>query len=252
MWARCAVVCLVGCDFTLPDSAATGSDGAIVHIDAPRDSAFDAAPDGPPITIQFVQGDGVVTGDTNEIDLDYPQDQVAGDFDLITVNWANTGVSIGSITDDAGNAYTLVTPMVVQSGETLALYYATNIRGGANKVMATFNGGKGGNPELKIAEYSGVNNAQPIDVVAANSSSGGTTADSGPLTTTHWHDVLIAAVTTESSVSGHDAAYDPDVQVAGDLLERREVTALGTYHATAPLNGAQYWLAELVAFRAAQ
>ncbi len=194
----------------------------------------------------------MATGDSDKIDFDYPQSQVAGDLDLITVNWANTAVTVGSVTDTTGNAFTLVTPMVVQGNETLALYYATNIAAGDNKVTVMFNGGKGGAPELKVAEYSGIDNARPIDVVAANSAPNGTTADSGALTTTHAHDVLIAAVTTESSVSGHDAAYDPDVQVAGDLLERREVTALGTYHATAPLNGPQYWLAELVAFRAAQ
>jgi hypothetical protein len=253
MWARgVVVVCVAGCGFTAPDAQNAGSDGAIAPIDVRGDSSFDAPPDGPPITIEFVQGDGMVTGDSDEIDLDYPQNQVAGDLDLITVNWANTAVSVGSVTDDAGNSYTLVTPTVVESNETLALYYATNIRAGSNKVMVTFDGGKGGAPELKVAEYSGIDNAQPIDVVSTNSAPGGTTADSGPLTTTHWHDVLIAAVTTQSSTSGHDAAYAADVQVAGDLLERREVTALGTYHATAPLDGPQFWLAELVAFRAAQ
>ncbi len=249
MWARGVVLCVVGCGFTAPDSPNGVVDAPVV--DSPGESV-DAPPDGPPIAIEFVQGDGTVTGDASAIDLDYPMPQVAGDLDLIAVNWAHAGTSVGTVTDTAGNTFTLVGSKVVQGDETLALYYATKIAAGADKVTVTFSGGNGGAPELKVAEYSGIDSANPIDVVAASSAPNGTTADSGPLTTTHWHDVLIAAVSCQSSVAGHDAAYTEDELVAGDILERREVTALGTYHATAPLAGNFFWLAELIAFRAAQ
>jgi hypothetical protein len=96
--------------------------------------------------------------------------QTAGNLNVVVVGWNDSTPQINSVTDSKGNAYVLAVGPTVQSGTaTQAIYYAKNIAVAAatgNTVTVTFNTGAA-SPDVRIAEYSGIDLTTSVDVVAA-------------------------------------------------------------------------------------
>jgi hypothetical protein len=105
--------------------------------------------------------------------------------------------------------------------------------------------------EVRIAEYSGLDRTNPLDV---NSSASGTsqTANSGPVTTTSANELLVASGTTQTFFNGSGSGYTlrTITQPNGSILQDRIVTSTGTYEAPAPQVTTSNWVMQLVTFRA--
>ena len=179
--------------------------------------------------------------------------QTAGDFNAVAVGWGS-GSAISSITDSKGNSYTLAVGPTTISGGSAAIYYAKNIAAasaGANIVTVTFSTGVPF-PDVRVAEYSGINTTSPLDVTAVSTGTG-TLSNSGSATTTNANDLLIGSNWVLSGTTGAGTGYTQR-QISGwdgDILEDEIVSAVGAYSATAPISPSAAWIMQMAAFKGA-
>ena len=184
----------------------------------------------------------------------YTQAQTAGDLNVVVVGWNDSVAKINSVTDSKGNAYSLAVGPTVQSGTaTQAIYYAKNIAAAAansNTVTVTFNTGAAF-PDIRVAEYSGIDTTTPVDVVAA-AQGNGTPSNSGSVTTGNANDLLVGANLVQQTTTGPGSGYTSRVITTpdSDILEDSIVTTAGSRSATAPITGGA-WIMQMVAFRGA-
>jgi len=178
--------------------------------------------------------------------------QVAGDLNVVVVGWGDTTAAVGTVTDSVGNVYRLaVGPTAISGTATQAIYYAANIVGaaaGANSVTVSFTAAAI-YPDIRLAEYSGIDPNNPLDVVA--SATGNSAASTTPpVTTTFANDLLIGANLVQSLTITGGSGFSTRVITSpdGDILEDRIVTATGSYSASANIAAAP-WIMQLAAFR---
>jgi fibronectin type 3 domain-containing protein len=180
----------------------------------------------------------------------YPKAQTAGNVNVVAVGWNAPTGQVLSVVDTAGNAYTLaVGPTVHAAFGTQSIYYAPSIKAAAaNSVIVTF-GSSVPYADVRVAEYSGLAPAAPVDVVAAATGTG-TLSSSGPVVTTNPTDLLVAAnmVTTTTTGPGSGFTSRAITVPDADILEDRFVTSAASYSATAPLTSGD-WIMQMVAFR---
>src|SRR5205814_7952204 len=162
-------------------------------------------------------------------------------------------VQLVSVTDSKGNPYQRAVGPTTQAGlATQSIYYATGIAAAAantNAVTVTFTG-PATYADIRAAEYSGVDPANPVDVTAAAQGSG-TMSNSGSAVTTNGNDLLVGANVVQTVTSAAGAGFTNRVITSpnGDILEDRIVSVPGSYSATAPLSSGA-WIMQMVAFRA--
>jgi chitodextrinase len=200
-------------------------------------------------TPAFVQkNDGQITSGKS-ISVGFNSSNVAGHLIVAYVIWNNIG-SV-SLSDSRGNAYiSAVGPTTFDSGKSSAqLFYAKNIAGGPNAVTATFSTSVTAYGILYIHEYSGLDTTAPLDVVAAAS---GTNANmnSGSVTTKNASDLLFGAGVSTLGVTNAGTSYVVRSTDFGNISEDRNVSAVGSYNATATQNG-NSWAMQFLALKAA-
>jgi outer membrane protein assembly factor BamB len=203
---------------------------------------------------QFVQVNSA-TPQTNQstVTVPFANSQTAGDLNAVAIGFDDATSTIISVTDSAGNVYQVAAPLTRGSGMSQAVYYAKNIKAaaaGANLVTVQFSTGVP-YADVRVAEYSGLDAANPVDTIA---SAGGTgaTASSGNLTTSGTNEMIFEAGYTSSLfVAGTNGftwriITSPDGDIVGDKL----VAAAGTYAATAQnADGGAIWVMQAVAMR---
>jgi glucose/arabinose dehydrogenase/chitodextrinase len=178
----------------------------------------------------------------------FPGAQTAGNLNAVVVGWNDVVANVTAVTDSAGNTYQPAAPVTRGADISQAVYYAPNIRGGANTVTVTFDR-PAAFPDVRIAEYAGLDTTAPLDGQASASGSAAT-ANSGNVTTTKPKALLLGAGTTTGGFAvGNGYTLRVITQPDGDILEDRTVTATGAYNATAPVSGS--WVMQVVAFRGA-
>ncbi len=180
--------------------------------------------------------------------------QNAGDLNVVIVGWGDSTSTVSTITDSAGNAYSLaVGPTVLTGFLSQSIYYAKNIAasGTGNVVTVKFTGAAAF-PDVRILEYAGIDTSIPVDRVAAASGST-SVSDSGALQTTNANDLLVAGnmVYTASVSAGTGFTQRLVTTPDGDAVEDRVVSAVGTFNGTESLSSAGPWVMQMVAFRAA-
>jgi phosphodiesterase/alkaline phosphatase D-like protein len=210
----------------------------------------------PPPAIAFVQVNSATPqSPTAIVTVPFATVQTGGDLNVVVVGWNDASATVQSVTDTKGNVYSrAVGPTVIAGTATQSIYYAANIApaaANANSVTVTLNA-PAVNADIRIAEYSGVATANPVDVAAAAQGSGAI-SDSGAVMTTSPNGLLVGANTVQTHATGPGVSYTQRVITSpdGDLLEDRVVTSTGSYDATAPISPAGWWIMQMVAFRAA-
>jgi hypothetical protein len=238
------VLVLAGaCRFAPAPIGATGdagipsdADAAIVSHDAP-------------IAIGVVQqNQNINSGSHANVGASFDTPQLDGDLIVVVLSWGGgmTSVVVG---DNSGNTFHPLHAVVAGGGVGQAAFYAENIHAApANVVNATL-GSNQSNPAMRMIEYSGIATTNAFDS-AAVATGNNNAADSGPLVTTHAHELLVGASTNAGNVGGAGTGWTQEVIFDGDVLEDREVTTLGTYDATAMLSP-QAWIMLIAGFRAA-
>ena len=181
----------------------------------------------------------------------FQQAQAAGNLNVIVVGWNNATSNVVSVTDTAGNAYQLAAPTTRSGGAiSQAVYYAKNIVAGTNTVTVTFNTAT---PyvDVRIAEYTGLDRVNPLDV-SASAGGSGAQPNSGSVTTGSATELIVGAGTTTGQFTGAGSGYTSRIITVpdADILEDRVVTSTGSYNATA-IHPSGTWVMQLVAFRGA-
>jgi hypothetical protein len=211
---------------------------------------------GPPATgrVKFIQASSSappVSG--TAVTVRYAAAQTAGHLNVVVVGWRDTTAQVRTVTDTNGNVYQLaVGPTVNPAVGTQAVYYAAGIAAGppgGTVVTVTFSAPPTG-PDVRAAQYDGIDPVQPVDVTAA-AHGAGTTSDSGPVPTTFGNDLLIGASLVAAATTTAGTGYTARLvsNPGGNLLEDRVVTTVGTYSAAGGLSPSSAWIMQMVAFR---
>lgn len=234
--------------------------GADSAPDAPPDAPPDAKPDAPmpppppPMPPTFIQlAPATPQGAVMTITAAFMNAQTAGNTNVLAIGWADATAHVLSVTDKAGNAYTLALGPTVAINPaisfTQSMYYASAIAASpANAVTVTFDANASA-PDLRVAEYQGLDPDAPVDVSAGAAGTGLTTT-AGPVTT-NGPALLVGAnmvpVTTLTAGAGFTQRIitKPD----SDIFEDRYVPMAGSYSATALVDNGVNWVMQLVAFR---
>jgi hypothetical protein len=206
--------------------------------------------------IAFVQSNSATpAGSQTTVAVVYTLAQTAGNLNVVVVGWNDSTATVSSVVDSKGNTYAVAAAPVVQTGTaTQAIYYAKNIfsaAAGTNTVTVTFSVAAVG-PDIRIAEYTGVDPVNPLDV-AVGAQGNSVTADSGFTTTTGANDLLIGANLVQTLTTGPGTGFTSRVITSpdGDILEDRVVSAVGSYDAAAPVSPSGLWIMQMAAFHAA-
>lgn len=194
----------------------------------------------------------------NAVAVPFTGPQAAGNLNVVVVGWADTSPTIASVADSNGNTYALAagttsTPLPApgpsQAGASQAIYYAKNIKAGANTVTVIFNQNTTVQ-DVRIVEYSGLDLTNPLDT-SVGSSGSSTPADSGAATTNSTNDLIFGAGTITTVFTGPGAGFVTRLLNGfGDIVEDESVAAAGSYNATATLTSGS-WVMQMVAFRVA-
>jgi hypothetical protein len=206
--------------------------------------------------IAFVQSNSATPqSPPTTVTVRYTAAQTAGNLNVVAVGWNDSTAIVSSVTDSRGNGYALAAAPVVQSGTaSQAIYYAKNISAAAadtNTVTVTFSVAAAF-PDVRIAEYSGLDATNPLDVSVGAQGTTTSTSNSGSVTTSSANDLLVGANLVQSTSTAAGAGYTSrGITQDGDILEDRVVTVAGSYNATAALDKVQAWIMQMAAFRAA-
>jgi hypothetical protein len=198
------------------------------------------------VAIGFAQVAASTPVSAAQVTVAYPGAQTIGNLNVVVVGWNDTTSTVQSLTDSAGNAYSLAIGPTSGTGLRQSIYYAANIKGGSNTVTVTFNQ-TALYPDIRILEYQGVS---AVDVTAGASGNSGT-ANSGPATTTTANELIFGAATVGTAVTGAGSGFTSRIITSsdGDNAEDRVVTTTGSYSATAPLSLSGAWVMQMVAFK---
>jgi hypothetical protein len=183
--------------------------------------------------------------------------QVAGNLNVVLVGWnlsdSHRQGTVTSVTDTAGNTYALaVGPTTLASSGGHSIYYAKNIVGSAsNTVTVSFNMFID-YPDVRIAEYSGLDPANALDATAA-ATGDGSPSNSGTLTTTAANDLIVAGNYVQGGTTGPGSGFTSRmITPDGDIVEDEIAPTAGSYSATAPTSSPSpnWFVMQAVAFRA--
>ena len=188
------------------------------------------------------------------VNVTFTAAQSAGGLNVVAIGWYDTTSQVLSVTDNRGNNYQRIAgPTTQAQAGTQSIYYAPSIvaaPAGGTTITVTFNAAVN-YPDVRIAEYSGIDPLNPVDKAVSGTGTG-TTSNSGSVTTTNPNDLLVGAnyVTTTPPAAG--ASFTQ--RVITDLTARSsKIASSPPPAATMPplLSADGSWIMQMVAFRAA-
>jgi hypothetical protein len=205
--------------------------------------------------IALVQHAGKDAGTTTTSTLAFPSSNTAGNFIAVVIRGGLSSSQVFTVKDSNANTYKQAKQLgFTASVVTMAIYYAENIKGGANTVTVSMS--VSGPWRVAILEYSGVATSNSLDV-AASATNQGTSANSGNVTTTGRGDLLLGSVATADSATftagaGYAIRDFVPAQPNTKLISEDQIqSASGTASASATLSTSGNWGALLAAFKPA-
>jgi subtilisin family serine protease len=186
----------------------------------------------------------------------FPSATTQGNMIIAFVRMSTTSQTV-SVTDSAGNAYAdAVSQAQAADGSQTHIFYATNIKGGANTVTATFSS-TNNHPWLAIYEFSGLNATAPLDRVAASQGSSSTPSSGATANTSSAAELVFAGLGLPASssvtVTGGSGftllQQDTAANTSRAAEEDRIVNVIGQYSGTFALSGAANWSVVLATFK---
>lgn len=194
-------------------------------------------------------GNSVATGALNV---------TAGNLIAIFVKWEHSNATLDSVTDTAGNTYTVVagTKVAHSNGDLKTqIAYAENISGEANNVAtAHFSNAAVTYKRVAQVQYSGIATSSPLDDVAVGQGTG-TATSTGNLTASG-AGLLFAGggefnVTTWTAGTNYTERAEWGVTGVNSMVEDRVISSGGSYNATATSGTSMDWAMSLAAFKEA-
>ncbi|HTX34306.1 MAG TPA: putative Ig domain-containing protein, partial [Bryobacteraceae bacterium] len=196
--------------------------------------------------ISFVQTTAkAASGSTKSMSVAFASKTAAGDLLLVGFDYeTNTTVSV---TDSQGNSFLQVGSQLVSPGGAYSrVYYAISPTGGADTVTITL-AAKTSILEVYLTEYSGVNQAAPVDVQAGKSGSA-KSVSSGNATTTAAGDMIYGYCVGDNACTV-GSGFTARSTMNSNLIEDMTAGSAGSYAATGTANSG--WTMQMVALRPA-
>jgi hypothetical protein len=207
--------------------------------------------------IVLVQHAGKDAGVVTSSSLSFKSNNTAGNWLAVCIRAGRSG-QVFTVTDSRGNTYhqaiqfnvTLDAP----GGDTLGIFYAENIAGGANAI--TVSDTISGTLRFSILEYSGMATAGSLDA-SITAQGHGTSPSSGNAATSASGDLLLGAILTANPAtftagSGYKIEETVPVEPNTKLIAEDQIQAApGSASASALLAAADDWAAGLAAFKSA-
>jgi len=195
----------------------------------------------------FVQAvASTASGSANSLSLSFPANTLAGDLVLFVFDFG-ASTTPSSVTDSQGNIFTPVgTQLASPGGSQNVVYYAKNIKGGADTVTVTI-AAKANNLELYLTEYTGIDQTNPIDAQAGASGSSGPVS-SGNATTNFAGDVVYGYCPGDG-VCTAGPGFSTRSSFDSNLIEDETAGNSGSYAATGSASSG--WTMKMVALKPA-
>jgi IPT/TIG domain len=210
----------------------------------------------PPPGIKLIQHTSIDAGTVSSSTLAFPASNTAGNWIGVVIRAGHSGQAF-TVSDTNKNSYHSAVQfnqtLDVPNGDTLAIFYAENIVGGANSVTVS-ESLSGNTLRFAILEYSGVSTFNSLDVTAA-AQGGSTSPNSGAATTTVGGDLLLGEImtgtgTTASAGTGYKVEAAVPASPNSKLMVEDEIlSGAGSASATATLGASVSWGAALAAFK---
>jgi hypothetical protein len=198
----------------------------------------------------LVQHASVDAGTTTSATLAFKANNTAGNWIAVVVRAGIANETI-TVADSVGNTYHSAVQST-QTGITEGIFYAENIKGGANTVSVSDT--ISGTLRFAIMEYSGVASVNSLDATAS-ALGASTTPNSGNATTTINGDLLLGAIATVNP-AGYTAGsgYTIEESIPAEpntklIVEDQVQSAAGPVTAGATLAASNNWSAILAAFK---
>lgn len=204
--------------------------------------------------IALVQHISKDAGTTTSSTLAFAGANTAGNFIAVAIRGGLSSSQVFTVSDSNANSYKQAKQIgSTGSAVTTAIYYAENIKGGANTVTVTMS--VSGPLRFALLEYSNVASSNSLDATAAATSTS-TSPNSGNLSTTANGDLLLGTVATADSVTftaGTGFTLRDLIPATGNkmMTEDQIQSAAGTASAIATLSPASSWGAILATFKPA-
>ena len=200
-------------------------------------------------TSPYVQGNATDAGAASQNQTAFNSNNQAGDLIVVEVFWDDQTKSISSIVDSQGNAYVSAIGPFNFNGVAYRdqLFYAKNIKGGANTVTVTLSGAPNTSFEVYVDEYAGADTVSPLDATSVASASANL-ADSGAATTRYSNELIVGYGENTNALSP-GAGFAARSDFNGNLVEDRSVMTPGSYHATINTSGGSTWSMMMATFK---
>jgi hypothetical protein len=197
--------------------------------------------------VGFMQAVATAAGSASTLSLSFLKSTVAGDLIFVAFDY-DTSSTPSSVTDSQNNVFTPVGNQLTSPGGTRSrVYYAKNIKGGADTVTVNLTANSGW-IELYLTEYSGVDQTNPIDAQAGASGTAGAVS-SGNVTTTVAGGVIYGYCVGDSTCTV-GSAFAARSTFNNNLIEDMTAGNPGSYAATGTANNG--WTMQMVALKKAQ
>ncbi|HXJ06002.1 MAG TPA: fibronectin type III domain-containing protein [Candidatus Acidoferrum sp.] len=209
-----------------------------------------AAPPPPVTLVQHIET-SVLSG-TNTISQSFPAISVSGDLIIVSLKWGDPTVSVSSVVDSHGNAYTSAVGPTDWNGTTKRgqIFYAKNIVGGGTRITitATLTANSTSSFHLYQFEYANTDPTTPVDATAASAGSG-ISLSCGPVTTNFANDLLFAVAFNDSTVTSAGPGFTTESNYHSNVVEDMQTGTAGSYIASATNNSTSYWYMQLLAIK---
>jgi hypothetical protein len=186
----------------------------------------------------------------------FPNNNTAGNLIVVFLRISTTTQTV-SVTDTQGNTYVdAVNQAQSADGHQAYIFYAANVKGGANTVNATFSGSNG-HPFLAVYEYSGLSASAPLDRTAQAQGSSSTPSSGATATTSASSELVFSGLglpssSTVSVTSGSGFTLEQQDTISPGSRSASEddlVQSTGSYAGTYLLNGAANWSCVVATFK---
>lgn len=199
--------------------------------------------------VQWSSGDG---GGTNVETVYETNAATNGNMMLILCHWNNQAVS-ATVHDQMGNTYIPIFPATFSGpSDAFQVWYAKDIKGGVPlTVTINFSGNTTSFSVLDIIEYAGLDPSNPLDAIASATGNSSVQNSGNAVSTASGSETAIGLFGYGGYALPYTAGsgYTMRGYDASTMLEDKQVSAPGTYSATASSNLSSYWAAFLMTFR---
>jgi hypothetical protein len=183
----------------------------------------------------YAQGSYADSSTTNTISVAYPNGQSAGNLNIVVIGWGDSTSHVATVTDSAGNIYKVaIGPTRSMGNASQSIYYAANVSTATSNIVTVTFDATVPSSDIRIAEYAGIDPANPLDVAAGAADGTSGTPVSVSITTSNANDLIVVGNLVDASGVNTSSSSPPDYTarvdtVSSNILKDRIVSSVGSY-----------------------